>query len=129
MIDFRRPCEGFYIEACAEARWRMTDQRDPCILHFQLWSFPDNIRHHVVTFRLSHLKLFVDTNLALRTDLLSETHHPSDFTVNDLFIFNLQHDDGIFCLRLLFRGSSIERVLFQASERHEPNDKASTERL
>ncbi len=31
VTDCRRPFEGFYIEACAEARRRMTDERDPYI--------------------------------------------------------------------------------------------------
>ena len=31
ITDCRRPLEGFYIEACAEARWRMTDEHDPCM--------------------------------------------------------------------------------------------------
>jgi hypothetical protein len=37
MITYcRRPLEGFYIEACAETRWRMIDKCGPCILIFRL---------------------------------------------------------------------------------------------
>ena len=36
VTDCRRPLKGFYIEACAEARWRVTDEHDPCIFLLRL---------------------------------------------------------------------------------------------